>query len=319
MVHHLRAWPPFPLFAALVSIPGTALAEPSAQSGFNAPAQDNPPPAAPYSLPWQLRPAGVANVVRADTSVASFENADSQRATSVATLITGGYKVTSEMMPFVRVGLLGLAPADGDGGASLTNVAIGAFYAPRIARDFRLALVLGAVLPTGTGGGDHPSRRRAATNRSGSLTRSAMDGSMFAVNDLTTFGGVDFAYVAQGLTVQVEATVNQAVRVRGAQMQPDAFKTNFTSGFFVGYFVLTSLSLGAEIRYQRWLSTPTFVAADASGDLRDTLSAAGGARLHFKLGDSIWIRPGVSYARGLDDPMLGQGYHIVQLDLPVYF
>jgi hypothetical protein len=31
------------------------------------------------------------------------------------------------------------------------------------------------------------------------------------------------------------------------------------------------------------------------------------------------VRPGLSYTRALDDPLAGQGYDIIQLDVPIAF
>jgi hypothetical protein len=42
-------------------------------------------------------------------------------------------------------------------------------------------------------------------------------------------------------------------------------------------------------------------------------------RAHFKLSDTIWLRPGISYSRALDDPMNAMNYNIFQLDIPVVF
>jgi long-subunit fatty acid transport protein len=53
--------------------------------------------------------------------------------------------------------------------------------------------------------------------------------------------------------------------------------------------------------------------------LRDTVTMAIGVRFHYKLSDSLVVRPGVSYARGLDDPMAKSHYDIFQLDIPVQF
>jgi hypothetical protein len=58
------------------------------------------------------------------------------------------------------------------------------------------------------------------------------------------------------------------------------------------------------------------VRADASA--RETVTAALGPRLHFRLG-TRWVRPGASYTWALDDPLRGQGYGIVQLDVPLAF
>jgi hypothetical protein len=109
-----------------------------------------------------------------------------------------------------------------------------------------------------------------------------------------------------------------------AANNPDKSKTNFTTGLHVGYFIIPMLSLGGEIRHQRWLSTPKAVEkdeADGGADLgiRDTTTFAVGPRFHFKLSDSVWFRPGVAFAMPLDKPMSKSDYKMVQLDLPVAF
>jgi hypothetical protein len=38
-----------------------------------------------------------------------------------------------------------------------------------------------------------------------------------------------------------------------------------------------------------------------------------------KLPEKRWLRPGISYARPLDDPMTGKGYDVIQLDVPFIF
>jgi hypothetical protein len=87
----------------------------------------------------------------------------------------------------------------------------------------------------------------------------------------------------------------------------------------LGYFFIPALSAGAELRYQRWLSTPLAIKADTTGKLRDTLTMAVGLRAHFKLSDTVSLHPGIAYARGLDDPLAAAQYNIVQLDVPVQF
>ena len=303
------------LLVAVLAARGSALAE---EPRAAEPAVAAAP--APYSLPWQLRPAVAATVLRVDTALAFYEGQSGGSGETVATMILGSYKLTPELAPFVRLGVVGNSPPTGVGGAVvLVNPALGATYALKFARDFRLALFLGLTVPVGMGGGKPSEDPRALARSSGVLARSAMDNAMFAVNDFTVFPGVGLAYVAHGLTVQAEATLLQLTRVRNAAAQPDSSKTNFTTGLHVGYFVLPLLSAGAELRYQRWLSTPAAVAADATGASRDTLSVAAGARLHLRVGESTWLRPGIAYARGLDDPMARQDYHIVQVDLPVAF
>jgi hypothetical protein len=309
------------LVAILAPRGGTRAEEPSAAAPVAAPAVAAAP--APYSLPWQLRPAVVGNVLRVDTAIAFYENpVTHDGGQTVATMLLGTYKLTPELAPFVRLGVVGNSPptgTTGGGGVALVNPAVGATYALKFARDFRLALFLGLTIPVGMGGGDAPDPAKAAAARSGILARSAMDNAMFAVNDFTVFPGVGLAYVAHGLTVQAEVTLLQLTRVRGSAAQPDSSKTNFTTGLHVGYFFLPVLSLGAELRYQRWLSTPRAVAADATGTTRDNLTMAVGPRVHLRVGKSTWIRPGIAYAQGLDYPMTKQDYRIVQVDVPVSF
>jgi hypothetical protein len=144
-----------------------------------------------------------------------------------------------------------------------------------------------------------------------------MDNSMFAVNDLTPTLGLDLAYVAHGLTLQAEATLFELVRVRGEAVQPDALKTNFTTGVHAGYFLVSWLCMSAELRYQRYLTTPAAVAMNP--DARDNLTAAVGLRALWKLGGHRSLRPGVSFARGLDLPMSDRDYNIIQLDAPFAF
>jgi hypothetical protein len=207
----------------------------------------------------------------------------------------------------------------GPGATTLANPVLGGTYAMKPSDELRLALFLGVALPLGMGGGDTPDPAAAAATRSGIAARSAMDNAMFAVNYLTVFPGAGLAYVKSGFTAQVEVTLLQLVRARGAMVDKDEARTNLTSGLHLGYFVVPQVSLSGELRYQRWLSTPAAVAADATRASRDNLTVAVGPRLHFKLGDSTWLRPGIAYAQGIDDPMSKQSYRIVQVDLPVAF
>jgi hypothetical protein len=77
------------------------------------------------------------------------------------------------------------------------------------------------------------------------------------------------------------------------------------------------LSLGGELRYQRWLSTPASVKADATS--RDNVTVAIGPRFHFKISPTTWLRPGISYSAYLDKPLTKSKYSIVQVDLPFAF
>lgn len=297
-------------------------------------AKPKPPP---YSLPWQLRPAVVGNVVRSDTAFAFYKDAAGKESGySVASMLLFSYKLSENFAPLIRLGVSGNAPPLGvkanmkdiDRAQNFLNPVLGATYAIKPAKPLRLAFFLGVTLPIGGGGGDNPDLSNAqANNPYGIRARSAMDNAMFSVNDFTIFPGVDFAYVSHGLTIQAEATLLQLMRVKGdagpAPKNPDKSKTNLTMGLHVGYFIIPQLSVGAEIRHQRFVSTPKAVEADEASatplGLRDQTTWAIGPRAHFKLGESVWFRPGVAFSMPIDDPMSKFKYKVVQLDLPVAF
>jgi hypothetical protein len=236
---------------------------------------------------------------------------------TVATMLLGTYALTPRIAPLIRLGFVSNAPPAGEAGQSLVNPLVGATYLLPLDPTLRLAFFLGVTVPVGMGGGNDPDVALAAATGSGILARSAMDNAMFAVNDFTVLPGVDLAFVRSGFTAQVEATLFQLTRVRGEEAQADDTKTNFTTGLHLGYFPIPLLSLGADLRYQRWLSTPRAVADQP--ERRDTLTFAVGPRVHVELSESTWIRPGLSYARGLDAPMTDLEYQVVQLDVPVQF
>ncbi len=146
--------------------------------------------------------------------------------------------------------------------------------------------------------------------------RSAMDNALFAVDYWNAIGGFGVARITAGLTLQAEITLLQAFRVRGPETQ-DGTRTNFTAGGHVGHFFSPHLSVGADVRMQRWLSDAAPVRSDPKA--RDQFTIAIGPRFHFKVGKRSWIRPGVSYSFALDDPMARKGYHILRIDVPYVF
>jgi hypothetical protein len=309
--------------AALCSSLATQTAQAQAAG---TPAADTPPAAAPpsppYSLPWQLRPAAIGTVVRSDTAFAFYKPA-TEGGSTVASMLAGTYKLTPEFAPLIRLGVVSNSPPSGPmspgSGFSFINPVLGGTYLLKLNPDFRLAFFLGLTLPIGMGGGSMPEAKVAAANAAGATARSAMDNAMFAVDYFAVFPGVGFAYVNHGFTAQVEVTLFELGRVRGKGTPPgaDSSRTNLTTGLHAGYFFIPQFSAGAELRYQRWLSTPALVKANSKA--RDNLTMAIGVRAHFKLSETVWLRPGVAYARGLDDPMAKSKYNIVQLDVPVSF
>jgi hypothetical protein len=312
---------PAPVAAEPAPVAAEPAPAPVAEAPPPAPAKPKPPP---YSLPWQLRPVAPGNVVRLDTAFGFYENPSSGKSGAAqATSLLGSYKIIADLALIARVGLVhnsppeAVAPATGPGSAtSFLNPVLGGLYGIKLSPDFKLGLFLGLTLPVGSGGGTNPDADKAAANQAGIATRSSMDNAMFAVNYFTVFPGVDFAFVRGGFTAQVEATIFQLTKTRGPD-SADESNTNFTSGLHVGYFVLPMLSLGAEIRHQRWLSTPANVKTTPAA--RDTTTFAVGPRFHFKLSEKVWFRPGVALALPIDEPMTNSDFKIAQLDLPLSF
>jgi hypothetical protein len=257
--------------------------------------------------------------VRSDTSIAFHRTPQGGRGMTTVTTLLGAYKVLPSLSPFARVGVVIDEPSDGQRTAAFLNPAVGVIGGLRFGPSLRLGLFLGLSLPFGMGGGNSPNPAVVTADRDGVFARSVFDNAQFAVNDFGIVPGVGLAYVAHRLTLQAEVTVIELLRVRGEAVQSDFSRTNFLVGGYVGYFVLRQLSLGAELRYQRWLSTPAAVQADTTGTLRDALTVAVGARLHFSLRDKAWLRPGLSYTRGLDNPLAQRDYNILQIDVPVIF
>ena len=284
-----------------------------------------------YSLPWQLRPVTIGNLARIDSVAAVFNDANGNLDEAVATVVAASYQINRSWAPTVRLAFVGNdAPGEATDGSSLANPLVGATYA-RTLGSYRLALFGATTLPIGTGGGDAPNVRAAKTNKASSTARPA-DDAMFAVNYTTAIAGADFAYVNHGLTAQAEATLLQFVRVRGEDGvgATDSFRTEAAVGLHLGYFIGSHFSLSSDLHYRRWLSHPTTLSAATGARVAlsetDTASTtvAVGPRFHFRVGKQGWIRPGISFVRGLDArgfdaPLLTAQTTAVQLDIPVMF
>jgi len=312
--------------------PKVAVIEPQEQPPPGSPvvpeAPPLPPPSpAPYSLPFQLRPAAAATVVRSDTSFMRYEDASANGGFAVATTLLASWKVPGTgpagfgLAPLVRFAAVNDSPPSSiatGGGLAVVNPLAGVTYAFPLGDGFRVAAFFGTTVPVGMGGGDTPDAGQVDARNAGVYARAAMDNALFAVNDWTTIPGIDVAYVGHGFTVQAEATFFELVRVRGSAVQHEATKTNFTAGLHAGWFATRNLSLGAELRYQRWIDAP--FAVEQGKATADNMTFAIGPRLHFPVGGSTWVRPGVAFARGVGAPLAGtMNADIVQLDVPVVF
>jgi hypothetical protein len=278
-----------------------------------------PTPAPPlYSLPFQLRPLAVSNTLRLDTSIGGWDSPAGDHGSTLVTGLIGSWKRGSRVAIIGRVSFIDSRPPSGGverSGHVFSNPLVGITRLSSLPDGTRLALFGAVTLPLGGGGGASPAVAQTAALARGVATRSAMDNALFAVNYTSAIGGVSVARVRSRATLQAEATVLQLFRARGASSQ-DERRTNFTAGAHAGLVIGSRLSLGAEVRYQRWLTDAAPVRANAKA--RETMTIAFGPRLHLKLGKRAF-RPGVSFTAPLDEPLSGQKYRIWQLDLPVSF
>jgi hypothetical protein len=305
-----------------VAINSDALA-PALASGpmADAPAApDAPAPAPradqPYASPFMGRGVKASTGARFDTSTAPFTKAEVAGVASTF-LLSGAYAITPSAGISARIGMDRVVLPGAEARVGFLNPSIGGMYGWKLGRSFRLATTLTATLPVGSGGGDAGDADLVAAHKAASLARGAMEGAMFAVNDLTLGYAADLAYVDHGFTVQLGSQITTGFRARGAEVQKDTTKVNSTSSLALGYFVFPALSLGTELREQAYVSTPTAVAKDPTA--RQNLSFAVGARGHVQLAKKVWMRPGINYSQGLVGPMEKAGYHAVGLDLPFSF
>jgi hypothetical protein len=277
-------------------------------------AEENGP--RPYSIPWQLRPVVAPTVVRIDDSVAHYGPWREHGITNV-TIVTGAMRIAGTgppnagLVPLVRAGIAVDRAPDGRVDTGLSNVLLGAAYAWKLDDGRRLNVFGAFTLPTGT---DGEARKKGAN------ARMQFDNAMFAVDDVAIIPGVSAAWLKNGATIQVETTLFHLVRARDAG-QLEASKTNLTCGLHLGWFAHEKLSFGYELRYQRWLNAPFAVEKDGTGDTRDNVAVALGARLHLKASEHVFVRPGLAYHRFMDPPLgwAPLDYHVIQIDVPVFF
>ena len=200
-------------------------------------------------------------------------------------------------------------------GSGFANPIVGMNYIHPLRDGWRWTALLASSIPIGSGGGGTPDPGAAGAMTAGIAARSGMDNTLFAVNYWGLVGGLGLARITPRLTLQAETTVFQLTRVRGPEAQ-DERRTNLTAGLHVGHFFTPKLSVGAELRLQRWMTDAAPVRANPAA--REQLTFAVGPRLHLKASGRI-VRPGLSYTRAFDDPMSARGYDVVQLDVPVVF
>jgi len=306
-------------------------------------------------LPFHLRPAAAVNVVRLDNVLGMYDATDatvkgttggSLKGMKEVSILNAGYRFAPDFGILARIGVANNFPnkdhpntpgAKVKNGFALTNGLLFVSYAPSfMGGDIRTAFYLGVTAPIASGGGNHGDAAARTVNATSMMVRSAMDNALFAVQDLAVIPGVDIAYVKYGLTLQLEVTYLEIMRVRGGDdkalpsYQSDVVKRNLVAGLFAGYAIIPQLSAGVELRYQRWLKPPHAIRdardkdhpkySDDTQKIGDTrlqnMAVALGLRGNFKVGEKTFFRPALSYAMGLAGEIGDQKYHLIQVDFP---
>ncbi len=276
-------------------------ASPSPSEASTAPATVPPstPPAptvlqrARISLPWHMRPAVAATLLRIDGDIA-FTAGTPTSGTTAATIVTGGYAVMRNLGVYARWAMVNNSPHTTAGGTALSNPLLLGLFTPEVVPHVRVTFFLGAAIPIGMGGGNMPDAPTRAAVGAGIYTRSAMDNALFAVNYFTPTAGVGLGYMDHGFTALAECTVLELIRVRGEMVDHDETRTNFTSGLHLGYTIEQYVTASVEVHYQRWLSTPASVLANPA--LRDQATGQLGLRGNIPLSTKILMRPGIAFS-----------------------
>jgi len=228
--------------------------------------------------PFQLRGVVPKNGVKVDTTIAPYR-LNEQRGYETVVLISTQARLSPISVLQLRWGFDdNRSGAPGASRTGFVNPTIGALFAVPLKHGLRLATSVTMGLPLASGGGNGADPNNVLLQKQGLLARSAMDNTTFALNDVGFPVGVSLAYIGHGLTAQLDTTVIPSVRIKGAASQQDTSKVSSTCGLFFGYQLIAELSLGTELRYQRYLTTPAAVEKDSS--TRDNLTVAAGARLH---------------------------------------
>ena len=309
--------------AAVPAAPEAAAPAPAATavaSANVAPAAAPTPPPPPYSLPWQLRPVAAVNVAplrhRRRVLRQRRRREGQHGRDDVARQLQGDAVAGADGPPRLRRRTTRRRWASTARRSSTRSSArrTRARSTPSAgrrswARRSRSAWAAATC----------PTRARRPPTRAGIRARSAMDNAMFAVNYFTAIVGRRRRLRRSQADRPARGDAVPAVpraRARRAGVSTDSARTNSTVGLHAGYFIIPMLSLGGELRYQRWLSTPTQLTMGNKVDIpdvaKDTVTVAIGPRAHFQVGKGMFLRPGIAYARGLDKPLSDASYNMVR-------
>ncbi|MDI1444638.1 hypothetical protein [Polyangium sp. 6x1] len=272
------------------------------------PAPTEPPP---YAMPFLLRPVTAGNLVGIDVSIALARS---------TTTIPITWRFHKEIIPGLAAVLRWSIVHDVTvRGTSFVNPILGALYSiPLDRKRWTLGLFGGTTLPIGTGRAGDTST--VAANLAGRPARAAMDNATFDVDFIAPMLGAGIAYVTDRITAQMELTLGEHVRVRGAA-DGDKARTNLTAAGHFAFFPIRELSIGAEVRYQAWLVNGSMEIGNEPAAV-DNWTIGIGPRGNFRLGQrDVWVRPAISFSMSLDAPngFAGEQYKILQVDVPIVF
>jgi hypothetical protein len=258
----------------------------------------------PASAPPAPPPVGVSG-----TLASSLVLRGNPAQSTLITILSGSYQWTPAFSTFARVGAVHNTSRDEASATGLANPALGASLQFDLGEHFKVGGLSGATIPIGSGGGNAPAPAalRAWTN--------SVDwgGAMFAVNHVDVFNGVRGAFAYDRLTVALESTLHELIRVRGEATDPIGAAATVTSTMAtVSYAVHPKLTLSSALAETRFWNTPPYILE--SPDSRTDYFFIAGVSTSVKLG-ALEIDPGLLYARALDLPLSSQKFQVLELDL----
>jgi len=143
------------------------------------------------------------------------------------------------------VGTVHNASSDEASATGLANPALGASYQIELGKHVKVGALTGLTLPI------RLRRRKRAQRRRVRAWTNSIDwgGAMFAVDHLDLFNGVRGAFAYDRLTLQLETTVHELVRVRGEAVDPIGAAATVTgSTATVSYAILPQLVVSTRAR-----------------------------------------------------------------------
>ncbi len=225
-------------------------------------------------------------------------------------VLSAAYEWTHWLSTFARVGWAHNAPSNEASGSAFANPAAGVSSQIELGKHVKVGGLAGITVPVGSGAGNTPNTAalKAWTN--------SVDwgGAMFAVDHVDVFGGLRASYTASRLTLQIESTVHQLVRVRGEASDPIGDAATVTGSQATALVALPhDVSVSTGLAETRFWNTPKCI-QDSAESRRDYFVVAG-VSLELKLAKGVAFTPGVLYARALDLPLTRETFQVIEVDL----